>query len=109
VLGVEGVLGVDGVLGVEGAVLPPPPPPDDFFLAFFFCLAGAGSDPDGSYEASCGVADDALNACTADGAAAFVVLLLDVALPMPNAARNATTTTAAPMAMLRPFIGPCTC
>ena len=73
-----------------GEALPPPPPPE---LACFFGLAGAGNEPEGVNAATCGAAGT-LTGVTADGAA--VLLLLTVALPMANAAPNATTAATRP-------------
>jgi hypothetical protein len=74
------------------------------FGAFFF--ACFGSAPDGENDASFG-AGATLTGVTADGAAALL-LLLEVALPMPNATPNATTMAATAMAANRPgVIGLC--
>jgi hypothetical protein len=72
--------------------------------AFFF--AGFGSGPEGVNDASFGAAGT-LTGVTADGAAALS-LPPELALPMPNAAPKATTTTATAMAANRPgVIGRC--
>jgi hypothetical protein len=80
----------DGVgEGVGDGVLPPL----GLFFAAFFGRAGEGSEPDGENDATCGGADT-LAGVTADGAAE--VFLLEVALPIPNAAPNATSAATAP-------------
>jgi hypothetical protein len=88
--GAEGVgVGVglgEGELGAGAA----------FFGFGFFC---AGSDPDGVYDTTCG-ADATWAGLTAEGAAAFFSLP-PLALPMPNAAPNATTAAIAPIVAAR--------
>jgi hypothetical protein len=70
-----------------------------------FGFTGAGSDPDGVNDASCGAALTWIGV-TADGAA--VVLPLEPALAIPNAAPNATTAAAAPIAASFPAVIPST-
>jgi hypothetical protein len=67
----------------------------------FFGLIGAGSDPDGVNDANWGAALTWMGV-TAEGAA--VVLLLEPALAIPNAAPKATTAAAAPTAAARPAV-----
>lgn len=70
-----------------------------FFFAFgFFC---AGSEPDGEYTTTAGAAATWIG-LTAVGAAVFVVPPL--AFAMPNAAPNATTAAATPMATSFPGV-----
>jgi hypothetical protein len=91
---------VDGVEGVDG-VADPPPPPEPAAFGFFFCFCD-GSEPDDEYDASCGGSLTAIGV-TADGAAPFPSFDA-VALPMPNAAPNATTMAATAMAAKRPEV-----
>jgi hypothetical protein len=93
--------GADGVEGVDGVLVPPPPPPVLAGFGFFFCFCD-GSEPDGENEASCGGSLTAIGV-TADGAAAFESFD-PVALPIANAAPNATTTAATAMAAKRPCV-----
>jgi hypothetical protein len=76
-------------------------PPDEALLrlASFFLLI-AGRDPDAENDASLGAAAT-LTGVIADGA--WLRPLLDaVALPIPNAAPNATSTDATAIAVRRP-------
>jgi hypothetical protein len=84
-VGVGVAAGVGDALGV-GAT---------FFGFGFFC---AGSEPDGVYDTTCGAAATEAG-FTADGAA--VVLLLLLALPMPNAAPNAIRAATTPAIVAR--------
>ena len=70
------------------------------FFGFGGCCCD-GSVPDGENDASSGVAA-ACAGFTADGAAVF--LLPPLALPMPNAAPNATRAQATPMAASLPVV-----
>lgn len=88
---------------VVGAVVPPPPPPPEgAFLCFCFGIdpVGVNDDPiDGAFAT--------FTAVTADGAWALSSFFA-VALPMPNAAPNATTTAATATAAKRPGVIPST-
>lgn len=91
--------GADGVGVAAGAG-----PADGAGAAFFFAFGGffrAGSEPEGEYATSDGAAATWIG-LTADGAA--VVLLLPLALAMPNAAPKATTAAATPMATSFPGV-----
>jgi hypothetical protein len=91
-VGAEGVEGAEGVDGAAGELF--------FFFGFggFFC---EGSEPEGLNEASCGGAATEID-LTADGAAVFFVPPL--ALPIPNAAPNATSAATTPMAASLPGV-----
>jgi hypothetical protein len=67
----------------------------------FFCFWD-GSEPDGENDVSSGAAPT-LTGVTADGAAALSSFFA-VALPMPNATPNATTTAATAIAAKRPAV-----
>src|SRR3954470_6166449 len=87
--GVEDGAGVDaGLLGFATF----------FFFLGFFC---AGSEPDVLYEVKVG-GGATFAGVTADGAA--VVLVPPLALPIPNAAPNATSAATTPMAMSFPEV-----
>ena len=91
--------GADGAGVAAGVALE-----DGAGAAFFFGFGGgfrAGSEPDGEYATSDGAGATWIG-LTADGAA--VVLLLPLALPMPNAAPKATTAAATPMATSFPGV-----
>jgi hypothetical protein len=91
-VGAEGVEGAEGVDGAAGELF--------FFFGFggFFC---EGSEPEGLNEASCGGAATEID-LTADGAAVFFVPPL--ALPIPNAAPNATSAATTPIATSLPGV-----
>jgi hypothetical protein len=72
------------------------------FFGFGFGFFCAGNDPDGVYDTTCGAAATWAG-FTADGAAAFL-LLPPLALPMPNAAPNATSAATTPMAASFPVV-----
>jgi hypothetical protein len=91
--GADGVGVAAGVGALEGAG-----------AAFFFAFGGfflAGSEPDGEYATSAGAGATWIG-LTADGAA--VLLLLPLALPMPNAAPKATSAATTPMATSFPGV-----
>jgi hypothetical protein len=98
--GVGDGVGVGEVVG--DAVPPPPPPPEGAFLCFCFGIdpVGVNDDPIDGVAATFSVV-------TADGAWALSSFFA-VALPMPNAAPNATTTAATAMAAKRPGVIRCT-
>lgn len=100
--GVGAGAGVGDGLGV--GVLPPPPPspPLGFGFGFFFSLTGAGSEPDGVYAANCGAEPTSIG-FTADGAAVSF-FEPPLALPIPNAAPNATTAATPPIAASLPGV-----
>jgi hypothetical protein len=84
----------DGVgLGVGDGV--------DFFFFGLGGFFGDGSEPDGENDASCGGGATWID-FTADGAAVFLVPPL--ALPIPNAAPNATSAATTPMAATLPAL-----
>lgn len=92
-VGLEGV-GVDDGAGVE----------EDGDGACFFGFGGcfcAGRLPDGENDASCGGAATCTG-FTADGAAVFS--LLPLALPIANAAPNATSASTTPMPASLPVV-----
>jgi hypothetical protein len=98
-VGVGAGAGADGVGVAAGVGLE-----DGAGAAFFFGFGGffrAGSEPEGEYATSDGAAATWIG-LTADGAA--VVLLLPLALPMPNAAPKATRAAATPMATSFPGV-----
>jgi hypothetical protein len=73
-------------------------------VAFFFGFGGCfwdGRLPDGENDANCGAAPTCTG-LTADGAAVF--LLPPLALPMPNAAPNATSAATTPIAASLPVV-----
>jgi hypothetical protein len=70
-----------------------------------FGFTGAGSDPDGVNDANWGAALT-WTGVTAEGAA--VALLLEPAFAIPNAAPNATTAAATPIAASFPAVIPST-
>jgi hypothetical protein len=93
----------DGVGEVVGDVVPPPPPPPDgAFLCFCF-----GSEPVGVNDDPIDGVPATFSGVTADGALPLSSFFA-VALPIPNAAPNATTTTATAIAANRPGVIRCT-
>jgi hypothetical protein len=70
-------------------------------LGFGFGFFWAGSEPDGAYATTCGAAATWAG-LTAEGAAVFLLPLL--ALPMPNAAPNATSAATTPIAASLPVV-----